>query len=307
MKRYMVLLAVVGLLLAGRAFAVSPIVVTTEVGICEETTFTATYTGSVSNAYLVVDDGSVESILIPNDGAAVSISVGPFKKDTTVYWRVFGGAERDYDIPSWNGYGTATFGADIVNYASSVGGYGWVLAGTDDPNPFTTWNTVEVGACVVERVATLNGGGHILEEGEEGSKRKDWLDVGFAGWVSEWTDGSLQGQFQVNLHNVGNDSLDGSKFHGSDVVELNLYEGNGTTCDEAANVKVTGTFNGEPGYIIFRAGDNGSPNATDTIRIEIYDASGKVYDTHNEFSDESNCVGTARTSLDTGNYTIWQK
>lgn len=64
-----------------------------------------------------------------------------------------------------------------------------------------------------------------------------------------------------------------------------------------------------PGYkLIFMAGDFGSPNTLDTVRIELRNPSdGVVYDTYTMgFSKDSSCVGTARTLLDKGNITIWQ-
>lgn len=120
---------------------------------CEPTTFDAGIvdpdgTHKVSNMYLVVDDGaSVQYVNIPTDGTTATISVGPFGSDTTVSWNVFGGGERAYDQPLWNGYGGATFSADIAAYAAQEGGYGWVLDGVDEPNPFVNWNEVEVPGC----------------------------------------------------------------------------------------------------------------------------------------------------------------
>jgi len=59
--------------------------------------------------------------------------------------------------------------------------------------------------------------------------------------------------------------------------------------------------------MIFRAGDSCNPEIDDTARVELFDPSRKrIYDTHwtSEFTDESNCVGTARTGLDNGNIKI---
>lgn len=141
-------LAMAGLMVSP-ALASGAAVVTTDVNTCSPTTFSAEAPGSnVSNQYLVVDDNSsVQSSVIPTDGSSTTISVGPFGADTTVSWRVFGGAERDYDMPAWNGYGSPGFGADVGAYAATVGGYSWVISGTDDANPFTTWTTVDVPGC----------------------------------------------------------------------------------------------------------------------------------------------------------------
>ncbi len=77
------------------------------------------------------------------------------------------------------------------------------------------------------------------------------------------------------------------------------------------NMTMHGSFNGEDGYrMILRAGDSdeaASKDPDDTIRVEMWDPSNtKVYDSHwgSEFTDESSCVGTARTGLDAGNIDI---
>ncbi len=157
--------------------------------------------------------------------------------------------------------------------------------------------------------AYVHGGGHALED-DGALKRKDWYDVSFGGWIAK-VGPDLVGEWQVNLHNVyngNNDSLDKGKFHATEFTVLNLYDGNSATCNDAVNFTAFGTWNGEAGYkMIFRAGDNGSPNNVDTIRVTLYNSGNTIlYDTHsaNGFTDESSCVGSARTSLDTGNITI---
>lgn len=124
----------------------------TEEDVCEPTTLSAHITDEngthkVGNMYLVVDDGdTVQSENIPTDGSDAEIMVGPFDETTTVYYRVFGGGERDYDDPAWNGYGDPGFGADVGDYGDT-NGWGFVVAGTDNPNPFTTWHEVDVEGC----------------------------------------------------------------------------------------------------------------------------------------------------------------
>ena len=140
---------------------------------CNPTTFSATIadpagTHKVVNMRLVVDDGDTVQFtgVIPTNGDAVSLSVGPFftSGDTTVSWRVFGGGERSNDLPLWNGFGGATFSADVNAYGAA-NGFGFVVAGTDDPNPFTTWNEVVVQGCFpTEKDQCKNGG---------------WADFGF--------------------------------------------------------------------------------------------------------------------------------
>jgi hypothetical protein len=132
---------------------------------CAETTFEATITDSagthkVSNMYLVVNaDGVTQSVNVPVDGSSASISVGPFGSDTTVSWNVFGGGERSYDQPLWNGYGGPTFSSDITAYAAGNDGYGWVLAGPDDPNPFVNWNEFIAEGCSVALKDDCKDGG----------------------------------------------------------------------------------------------------------------------------------------------------
>jgi hypothetical protein len=97
-------------------------------------------THQVANARLVLElDGF--NPLVYDFPAPTDLSIGgndPCEPVTGSY-RVFGGGERGSDLPLWNGFGSATFTADINAYAAEVGGFGWVVAGTDDPNPFTTW------------------------------------------------------------------------------------------------------------------------------------------------------------------------
>jgi hypothetical protein len=140
-------------------------VVDVEGGECTATTFTASITDSdgthkVGNMFLTVDDGeTVQSVNVPTDGSSAIISVGPFGSDTTVSWNVFGGGERGYDQPLWNGFGDSDFSANISAYASDVGGFSWVIAGVDDPNPFVNWNEVEVPGCAPETKDECKNGG----------------------------------------------------------------------------------------------------------------------------------------------------
>ena len=148
------------------------------------------------------------------------------------------------------------------------------------------------------------GGGQIVEPVVD-ARRSEWKVISFGGW----TDGdTLTGEWEIEFHNVGVDAVDGTVFHGTDVRQTNFYTGNTPTCDAAMNLTVYGEWNQMPGYsVILRAGDDGSPGFNDTVRVELYDPSGiRIYDTHDgdEFTDESNCVGTARTGLDAGNVTI---
>jgi hypothetical protein len=156
----LVVLALGAIIEAGSAFAShnGAFVDIQSTGDCGETTLTAGIVDPDSghksnNMYLVVHaDGETQFVgPIPTDGSTVSITVGPFVGAgglETISWNVFGGGERDYDQPLWNGYGGATFGADIGAYAAEQGGYGWVLDGPDEPNPFTNFNEFDVDGCV---------------------------------------------------------------------------------------------------------------------------------------------------------------
>ena len=164
-------------------------VVDVETATCGATTLTASIdpTGGhlTTNQRLVVDvDGVAQNQIIPTDGSEASIEVGPFygqsAETKTISWRVWGGGERDYDNPLFNGYGSSTFSADINAYAALVGSFNWVIAGTEDPNPFTNWHEVDVLTCAISKEMCKGGG---------------YADFGFAN----------QGQC-IRLVNTGRDS-----------------------------------------------------------------------------------------------------
>ncbi len=119
---------------------------------CGETTFSAgivdpNETHKVDNMELVVSvKGTTQNVTIPTDGSVEEITVGPFTEDTVIQWRVFGGGERDYDQPLWNGYGDPSFKTDINNYGAA-NGWDWLTAGPSDPNPFVSWNKVAAEGC----------------------------------------------------------------------------------------------------------------------------------------------------------------
>lgn len=139
-----------------------------------------------------------------------------------------------------------------------------------------------------------------------GGKPKHDLKFTFVGFVYEVGD-SYKGRWKVKLKNVGDDDLDKSKFKSTEIVEMNFFED--PACD-AFNMTAMGKFDGDEGYkMIFRGGDSDGPGQSgpDTVRVTIYDPEeAVVYDSHDpgEFSDESSCVGTARTGVDKGNLNI---
>jgi hypothetical protein len=104
--------------------------------------------GSYQNARLVVDDG----IDVHVAELGVKVEVGSFDTPTaTIHYRVFGGGERDYDVPLWDGYepGPGAWRNSINDYGAEHG-WEWVHAGASDENPFVTWHTVEVEGCPPE-------------------------------------------------------------------------------------------------------------------------------------------------------------
>ena len=114
-------------------------------GDCGTTTFSTNWTEDTHfshNAVLVVDAGDT----VNTAAIGESITVGPFVADTTIHYRVFGGGERDYDVPLWNGHGEEDF-VDEINEYGDEHGFGWTAAGVDDPNPFTNWLSIEVEGC----------------------------------------------------------------------------------------------------------------------------------------------------------------
>lgn len=149
----------------------------------------------------------------------------------------------------------------------------------------------------------VNGGGHILEGT---GKKKDLYDISFGGSVVK-IGTEFMGNWEVNFHNVSDPlGIVKKKFHGYQITDMNFFDGNSSTCNSAVNFTIHGKLNGEEGYkMIFRAGDNGSPNTDDTVRIQLYDDKGLIYDTYTtDFDGGSTCVGNARTDLDKGNITI---
>lgn len=143
---------------------------------------------------------------------------------------------------------------------------------------------------------SINGGGHIRDG--------DW-DISFAGQVDE-----SGGDWVIQFHDVSVAAIDGGTFEATGLSEINFFDNDTDTCDAAMNMTLTGTFNGEPGWsVVFRAGDAGhttSNDLEDTARVELSNTVGtEVYDTHDvDFTDESDCVGSARTALDAGNLKI---
>lgn len=149
----------------------------------------------------------------------------------------------------------------------------------------------------------VSGGGQILDT--------DGLKVSFGVYALDKGSDGYDGEVQINFHNVGDDAFDKSKFHGEVVTDIVFWPSDNASCNAAVTLYVDGSWEGMPGYsVILRAADFDAPGhwtgeAFDTVRVELFDGSTEIYDTHDgDFEDQSNCVGTARTKLDRGNLSI---
>jgi hypothetical protein len=208
---------------------------------------------------------------------------------------VFGNVDGYNDPYSWDG---SSFHATADTSTWTPGHYCFVLNPREEADEqdvrLTRW------FWVVDQY--VGGGGQLIEE-MVGSKRQDWFVISFGGGVGPAGASGYVGEWEVNFHNVGVDAFDKTSFHTTSIDVMNFYR---YSCGIAMNFTATGVWSGNPGYkMIFRAQDAGEPGSNDNARIEIWAPGGgtRVYDTHwsGEFTDESNCVGTARTGLDHGN------
>ncbi len=141
---------------------------------------------------------------------------------------VFGNVDGHHDSYEWDGH---LFTSTIDTSTLTPGNYCFVFNPLDDNEG--VHNVRETREFIVADTY-IHGGGHALEEME--SKRKDWLDFSFGGWVADAGVAGLLGEWQVNLHNVGGTDLDKSRFHTTEITSLNLYVGNTNTCTEAMNL-----------------------------------------------------------------------
>ncbi len=96
-------------------------------------------THRVGNARLVVfANGKVQTAEIGGD---------PITFTGAAHVRVFGGGERSYDVPLWDGFGEEGF-ADAINAYIAEHGFGWLL-GQRDSNPFVNWRVYTPGRGLV--------------------------------------------------------------------------------------------------------------------------------------------------------------
>lgn len=171
----------------------------------------------------------------------------------------------------------------------------------------------------------VHGGGQIINDLVTRIKTDD-LKISFGGWIWDVGDAGYKGDWEVNFHNINFvnwPDFTYKKFHAEEILGIKYFNPgvNEDTCYEAVNFVAKGKLdNNTEAWMIFRAGDYGAPGnwtdeSFDTVRISIFDdavtnntsVSGDLYDTLSDFGGDSSCVGTARTTLDYGNVTIWKR
>lgn len=215
---------------------------------------------------------------------------------------VFGNVGGLADPYNWDG---ASFSATIDTTGLTPGLYCFIFNPTDDEGQADVRETREFYVAG----GIVSGGGQIVEE--IGKKRKDWYNISFGGSVTDI--GELVGSWQMNVHNVAESAYAQSKFHGEEFTELNLFAADSDTCVGAFNFTVLGSWNGDDGYkLVVRGSDSDMPASADpddTIRFTLYDpGDGLILETSagagGDFTDESSCVGSARTGVDAGNLSI---
>ena len=89
--------------------------------------------------------------------------------------------------------------------------YQYILIGDGNQvnfNIFDTYPSNNVGVLSVDVYQCadilVQGGGHMLEEN---GKRKNWLDISFGGFIADAGALGLVGNWQINFHNVNDDTL----------------------------------------------------------------------------------------------------
>lgn len=252
----------------------------------------------------VYGDVTFSAYLVDNDQDSVqwAIRPGTCASGASNVWGNVGGHN---DLYTWLYDGVYT-----QNFTTSVDTSGWpggMYCFVFNPREQASDVPIRLTREFYVADALVHGGGQVIQA--QGDKPKDDYKISFGGWLWDLGSGNYSGDWEINFHNVGNDTLDKTKFRTTQITAMNFHTGNDITCNDAMNFTALGEWNGIPGYkLIFRAGDFGSPNTLDTVRIELRDPSnGFVYDTYpTEFSKDSSCIGTARTLLDKGNITIWQ-
>ena len=229
---------------------------------------------------------------------------------------VYGNVDGRSDPYSWRaGYNYRYyFNANIVLTDLAPGMYCFVF------NPVEDYGERDIRLVQEFYVAAgrVNGGGIITEETKpiepyyRGHKAMNtYKKISFGGDLWDLGRAGYSGELEVNFHDVGNEELNRSKFHSTSVRSMRFFDGDDKSCEYRSKVVLDGNLNGKPGYtLVYRAGDSGSAagwHNQDTVRFTLmHSYMGTLYDTHayGEFTDESHCVGNARTGLDKGNVDI---
>jgi hypothetical protein len=131
----------------------------------------------------------------------------------------------------------------------------------------------------------LTGGGNIRQ-----GRRRNGAFVSFGGNVGVALDGGLHGQWQTNLHNVGNNNLDGEAFHSLSIESVVFGTNPGEPADppeavfNTVNFTMIGRLNGLVCTLEVHGTDHGEPargrnagNDSDSIRFQL-DCPGTTHD-----------------------------
>jgi hypothetical protein len=221
----------------------------------------------------------------------VTATLSPAIEGVEVTFTITGPNSAESGTADTSGSGVASF-----TYTGSSAGIDSIVASV-------TFEGTTIQATAVTKTwydKFVSGGGQLLEEA--GPKRPQWNVISFGGFAAEAGTGNFIGEWQVNFHNVGDVTFDSTSFHTTSIDDMNFFVDGGGCI--AMNFTATGVWNGTPDYeMILRAEDAGEPGKLDNVRIQLFNSSSvEVYDTHDgDFTDQSNCFGTARTYLDNGN------
>jgi len=187
----------------------------------------------------------------------------------------------------------ATFTETISVASDAVGGVytakDWVLINGEplrgpDGGIIYEYKTIKVPEGFV------TGGGQITKD-IGGVKKKEQYRISFAGTVGYMADFSVIGQYQMNLHNVSVNALDGAKFHSTHIISFNpgadSWE-DASPPDANANYAVIiaeGRLNNEDGWTLgILVADRGEPGKNDSVLINLWDPDGHmVYNSYWDF------------------------
>jgi hypothetical protein len=165
----------------------------------------------------------------------------------------------------------------------------------------------------------LTGGGQIVTD-TEGVKKKDQYKVSFAGNLGYAGNQTLMGQYQLHLHNVSVDTLDGAIFHSISIEILDFYQddnGGPNPPPAEANVayfKINGRLKLKDadefvdGYTMYAyVADRGEPGINDSINFALWEGATVLYSSTYDFLHTSQVETpgvTLTTPLTAGNLQI---